>query len=1087
MDLITLTQAKNYANKVAAGFSSVEVNGTNINFTLNDGSKATVIVPVPADGKDGAAGISVINLSIDTDGSLLCHMSDGSIIDAGHVPTIDPDLSKYYTKEEINSLFGKTFLWDGLSSEENTDNLSLFDEFYVNFVASEGKTRLLAKTPNAQNPIYMNADVQVDPTQGDKIRLTVRTFLRSTWSVDYKNTEYNLFSYYANIIIENEKCIEVSELELNEDKLNFLSTTENYDGYYSPAYEGSPVSKGYMVKTLKEGKYSISPDQLEKEFQRVLTEPVITIDSTDSTRIEFISYEAEENGKYGFTLKKEPWGDDYVSTNGAHDNSYALGKFILNNPGEKTIRVSINYSLECKSTDTAVFSKLDTTVAANSWNDSENAYKVITGETSTSGSVMYDLPSGQHFVTFKYMVGWKSTGEGENDALTVSFGYTQGAVQEHYLSTQQFVKDYVTGEIDSKLNTKVDKIEGKDLSSNDFTDNLKTKLEGLSNYNDTEIKTSLNSKANSTDVYTKSEVDNKISSIYKYKGSVANKEALPTENLTIGDVYNLEDTGMNVAYTGEKWDELGANIDLSSYYTKTEVNELPLIKGLKYNTTKNSLYTNAIGQSATASGYHSIALGPLARAKGNRSVAIGHDCHADKDYSTAIGYQAVANGTNSVAVGDGAVAHGDNQIALGQYNAGDEINLLVVGNGTSSTTRSNAHTLSKKGVAWFKGDIYTGGTSISGATKLAKVTELDAKVDKVEGKGLSTNDFTDDLNTKLAGIAAGAEVNTISTVKLNGEALTVTDKSVNIEVPIPQAQSCDVPYDAGNLPISVVNGANGFTQNQKSFSAIASSGTTYETTITVNKENISTIVLSASLAQYNSNNQTSTKFIETGCVAKIEFLYQGQSQTIKEVSTIGQSVLIEGAINGMQIKLTLQCSDNSKNVMFKVNIENYCINETLNNTLTISDSGDMYLQNILKQKTAELQTQIDWINNDTSKDIQVVPLYDTQASANLTMLNNTEYRIETHSGTSTLNINFEEGFETVDTATYKSVLILRTGTNDNDSCTVTVPDGVILQGDDVTNNILTTQKLKIYEISFNWHGFMMVGLVKGFSYPAPLA
>lgn len=90
------------------------------------------------------------------------------------------------------------------------------------------------------------------------------------------------------------------------------------------------------------------------------------------------------------------------------------------------------------------------------------------------------------------------------------------------------------------------------MSSNDFTDDLKTKLEGLSNYNDTEIKTSLNSKANSADVYTKSEVDNKVSSIYKYKGSVANKEALPTENLTIGDVYNLEDTGMNVAYTGEK-------------------------------------------------------------------------------------------------------------------------------------------------------------------------------------------------------------------------------------------------------------------------------------------------------------------------------------------------------------------------------------------------------------------------------------------------------------------------------------------------------------------------------------------------------
>ena len=38
-------------------------------------------------------------------------------------------------------------------------------------------------------------------------------------------------------------------------------------------------------------------------------------------------------------------------------------------------------------------------------------------------------------------------------------------------------------------------------------------------------------------------------------------------------------------------------------------------------------------------------------------------------------------------------------------------------------------------------------------------TALDKKVDKEEGKGLSTNDFTDDLKTKLEGIAAGAEVN----------------------------------------------------------------------------------------------------------------------------------------------------------------------------------------------------------------------------------------------------------------------------------------------------------------------------------------
>ena len=42
----------------------------------------------------------------------------------------------------------------------------------------------------------------------------------------------------------------------------------------------------------------------------------------------------------------------------------------------------------------------------------------------------------------------------------------------------------------------------------------------------------------------------------------------------------------------------------------------------------------------------------------------------------------------------------------------------------------------------------------------AKVKALaNGKVDSVDGKGLSTNDFTDDLESKLAGIAAGAEVN----------------------------------------------------------------------------------------------------------------------------------------------------------------------------------------------------------------------------------------------------------------------------------------------------------------------------------------
>lgn len=39
------------------------------------------------------------------------------------------------------------------------------------------------------------------------------------------------------------------------------------------------------------------------------------------------------------------------------------------------------------------------------------------------------------------------------------------------------------------------------------------------------------------------------------------------------------------------------------------------------------------------------------------------------------------------------------------------------------------------------------------------IPDISGKVDKVSGKGLSTNDFTDDLKNKLDGIATGAEVN----------------------------------------------------------------------------------------------------------------------------------------------------------------------------------------------------------------------------------------------------------------------------------------------------------------------------------------
>lgn len=127
------------------------------------------------------------------------------------------------------------------------------------------------------------------------------------------------------------------------------------------------------------------------------------------------------------------------------------------------------------------------------------------------------------------------------------------------------------GNIDKLLAEKVDKEEGKGLSTNDYTDQEKEKLAGLSNYDDTEIRKELSDKASKKELteaaagtlaeaksYTDTEVEKT-----KEQVSVAFEQTLIT--IDSGDVAMLKESK---SYTDTKaaelWNNVGDTFDAMS-------------------------------------------------------------------------------------------------------------------------------------------------------------------------------------------------------------------------------------------------------------------------------------------------------------------------------------------------------------------------------------------------------------------------------------------------------------------------------------------------------------------------------------------
>lgn len=143
--------------------------------------------------------------------------------------------------------------------------------------------------------------------------------------------------------------------------------------------------------------------------------------------------------------------------------------------------------------------------------------------------------------------------------------------------------DAVSGASSAYTDSQINAIKGTSYKEGTTLASLESNLRTEKGRIDAILKDAPTELKSFKDVDTK--ITNAITAAYKYQGSVNNYDDLPESGKTIGYVYNVVQAvgtpgtadytpaGTNYAWNGTTWDALGGTVDLSTYATKTYVND----------------------------------------------------------------------------------------------------------------------------------------------------------------------------------------------------------------------------------------------------------------------------------------------------------------------------------------------------------------------------------------------------------------------------------------------------------------------------------------------------------------------------------
>ena len=270
------------------------------------------------------------------------------------------------------------------------------------------------------------------------------------------------------------------------------------------------------------------------------------------------------------------------------------------------------------------------------------------------------------------------------------------------------------------------------------TNRAKAKEEELDNKitdHTTATNAALALKADKSDTYTKAQVDAKLSGAYKVKGS-STFEALPKDNNVVGDVYNIinafnlggkhYDAGTNVVWTEEGWDALSGSFDTTAIEGSIQEVADNLAQEILDRTQADTTINNNVS-------------------------SLSNRVKVNEDKLTIINGNESTTGSIANAIKQ-AKSYTDTTVTAEQTRAEKAEQKLTSDLASEVTRAKGAESANATAIA----NEVERATGVE-ETLNSNITQLQTqKVDKVEGKGLSTNDYTTPEKNKLAAIEAEA-------------------------------------------------------------------------------------------------------------------------------------------------------------------------------------------------------------------------------------------------------------------------------------------------------------------------------------------